>query len=98
MEYKDYNTYVKHPWHCGPGNWPHWLKYLLGLFGRNKFCAFHDHRYNKPVGAKTDEDWAFFRAQFDSHGSFLRGLIDFIYFFAVYKYGRKSWENNRLKD
>lgn len=96
---KDYSKYVKHKYHCGPGHWPHWLKWLLGVTGRNKFCAWHDTVYREDEDRsyeqqqKRDLEWL--KGMLDDHqGNIISSYIDFTFYLIVYHYGKKSWDNN----
>lgn len=87
---------VDHPWHCGPGWLPRWIKKRLG-YRFNEACYIHDVDYREQTKTKKDADYDFLDNMLDLAQHPGEILLAVLYFYVVYYFGGKSW-NEQLRD
>ena len=68
------------------------------LMQSNDVYALYDHEYQEQLDDRDNIDFNFFRLMIEEHnGKFLRSCVDFLFFWAAYKFGGTSWEKNKQR-
>jgi len=87
--------FKEHDCHCGPYNWPDWLKRWMSKWF-NGPCREHDRRYAEGVLAKEEYDKMFLTEMLDLSDRWYKKIVAFIFYLGVgTKWGQKSWDRNR---
>lgn len=82
-------------YHCGPYNWPMWLKRIFSVWF-NESCRLHDENYRLGLLTKDQYDALFLMDMLARSNTWHKKIAAYLFYFAVRTpWGQKSWDRNR---